>query len=544
MKGLRGVLVVLVLFGLMAALCIGPIGAWLYTREVNPVRREAMQLDVAQQAWQYQFDRQRVMADQMRWEPFWNTVATSVAAVTPVVVVVLLTVLVVGLILLALRGLSYIQARNEADRLLVRPDPQTGHIPIFRGHIEAGLTLPAAMEAALITAQANRDERGKLTTGVDWKAVAQSNVRSLHFKDGNEHNRLTTAGRPLSAVPTSAAALTAPGTGRIWHLEDLGNPPAHIPFPLPWGIGEMGETVWTPLNGRHRLVGGTTQSGKTQLLQSQLDWLIQHLTLDQIRFFLIDPKHTGLVPFWRVPHTLDFGTDVPAWTRLLRFLDEERDRRQQMFKAEGIGPWHPDMVDPSNQPLPFLYLVIDELADVLTDHESHRLLLRVCSMGASAGVGVTGATQFPSVEYVTQDLKTNMRDRACGAVPDFNSSRVILDRSGAEDIVPDSYRFLGNWETPSPVFQPVHAGYLPVPTLVTPAPRPSSVVVEPNQEDILLDALRAGPLTRTEVYNLYGNSILQDDLDRMVRLLVEEGRVVEFERQGGRGRPAQMVKLA
>lgn len=498
-----------------------------------------------------QIAEQQALDDHYRWASVRTSVASTLTVAIPVgfIVIAIGSMLLLGVY--TLREVQRVHHKHTLSKHFVLPDEKTGAWPVSVLSAIDGATIEMALLWTQLRGETERAHAANMLAHADLSKI--KDLRHLTLRDGNDRtvNRMP-ASRPILTAPPAGSGGLVPNqpTNRVIGMNELGQSPE--PYALPWGLDPLtGEAIWTSLPGRHRLIAGATQSGKSQLVQMQLKHLTDNYTEDQLGLILIDPKHTGLAPFWNHPLTMDFGNDVHDWQRVLDNLEQERDRRQRMFQQHQMHTWQPGQVDPDGQPVPLLLLVIDELAQVLDDADSLKRLISLCALGASAGISVTGMTQYASSALVAQHLKANMVERVCGYVPDNLTSRAVLDRGGAEMLAP--YQFLGNWSVPPTPFQAPYAGYMPVGKglvvegharpAATSVVAPSVQTIQTSPEQQLLDALAGGPMSRTAIYQLFGNTITQDEVNVLVSRLKAAGKVVEYKERGTGGRPAEMLRL-
>lgn len=206
------------------------------------------------------------------------------------------------------------------------------------------------------------------------------------------------------------------------------------------GTGAGGEAVVADLGKMpHLLIAGATGSGKTVCLNSIICCLLLHNTPNDIRFIMVDPKRVELTPFNSIPHlAAPVIVDVNKALGTLRWLNQEMDKRYQRLAATGARNiegynrgWQ------GEEKLPYLVLIIDELADVMMAgyEEVERILCRLAQLARATGIHLIVATQRPSVDVVTGLIKANFPTRVSFAVTSQVDSRTILDMGGAEKLL-------------------------------------------------------------------------------------------------------------
>lgn len=214
-------------------------------------------------------------------------------------------------------------------------------------------------------------------------------------------------------------------------------------LPIVLGRDVSGEVITADLARMpHLLIAGATGSGKSVCINSIIATLLMNHTPDELRFLMIDPKRVELTLFDAIPHLLrpvvvDVEKAVPALFQCVA----EMDRRYKEFAATGVRniEGYNRLVerDPERKPLPYLVLVIDELADLmmLAADEVERTLCRLAQLARATGIHLVVATQRPSVDVVTGLIKANFPTRISFMVTSQVDSRTILDTVGAEKLL-------------------------------------------------------------------------------------------------------------
>ncbi|MFQ5872655.1 MAG: DNA translocase FtsK [Dehalococcoidia bacterium] len=209
---------------------------------------------------------------------------------------------------------------------------------------------------------------------------------------------------------------------------------------LALGKGSAGEVVVDSL-GRmpHLLIAGATGSGKSVCITSLISCLLMQNSPDEVRFVLIDPKRVELLSFSTLPHLITpVIVDLVKVVGTLKWITQEMDRRYVVMAsaaARNIEGYN-KKVD-GKQRLPYLVVVIDELADLmsLAPYDVEQYLTRIAQMGRATGIHLIVATQRPSVDVITGLIKANFPTRLSFAVTSMMDSRVILDTGGAEKLL-------------------------------------------------------------------------------------------------------------
>ncbi len=214
----------------------------------------------------------------------------------------------------------------------------------------------------------------------------------------------------------------------------------------------------------HLLIAGATGSGKTVCLNSIIACLLFNATPDEVKLLMVDPKMVELVGFNGIPHLIaPVVTDVSKVVNVLKWSTREMERRYKLFAACGArnidGYNRLPASRRDGEQLPFIVVIIDELADVMmmAPEETERLICRLAQMARATGIHLLIATQRPSVDVITGLIKANFPARISFAVTSQIDSRVVLDMAGAEKLLgrgdmlymaPDSsktVRLQGTW---------------------------------------------------------------------------------------------------
>jgi S-DNA-T family DNA segregation ATPase FtsK/SpoIIIE len=190
----------------------------------------------------------------------------------------------------------------------------------------------------------------------------------------------------------------------------------------------------------HLLIAGSTGSGKSVCVNSLIATLLFTHTPDQLRFLMVDPKMVELTSFNGIPHLIaPVVTNFEQVVGALAWATREMERRYKLFAETGsrsITAYNQN-VSSSEDRLPFLVVVIDELADLMmmAPDEVERHICRIAQMARATGIHLVIATQRPSVDVVTGLIKANFPTRIAFAVTSQIDSRVILDTPGAERLL-------------------------------------------------------------------------------------------------------------
>ena len=207
----------------------------------------------------------------------------------------------------------------------------------------------------------------------------------------------------------------------------------------------------------HALVAGTTGSGKSVTIHSIITSLLYRNGPDDLKLILIDPKRVELTLYNSIPHLLTpVITDAKKTILALKWAAKEMDRRYDILEAESvrdIESYHKNVVDKnqkktkknndgtteevSAERMPYLVIIIDELADIMTSYprELESAIVRLAQMSRAVGIHLILSTQRPEVNVITGLIKANIPARVALKVSSQIDSRTILDAGGAEKLL-------------------------------------------------------------------------------------------------------------
>ncbi|OLD17764.1 MAG: cell division protein FtsK [Acidobacteriales bacterium 13_1_40CM_3_55_5] len=213
-----------------------------------------------------------------------------------------------------------------------------------------------------------------------------------------------------------------------------------------------GRIVTADLNGMpHLLIAGSTGTGKSVAINAMIMSVLYKATPDQVRLVLVDPKRLELGVYEGVPHlytpiitepklaAVALRNAVREMERRLKLLAEKGvrniDQYNKLFDDEGTRSLFGE--DSEDRPLPFIVIIIDELADLmmLDSGNVEESVTRLAQMARAVGIHLVLATQRPSVDVITGLIKANFPARMSFRVATKVDSRTILDANGAEALL-------------------------------------------------------------------------------------------------------------
>ena len=241
------------------------------------------------------------------------------------------------------------------------------------------------------------------------------------------------------------------------------------PLTLALGKDIGGNSVVADLSRMpHLLIAGTTGSGKSVAINAMVLSLLYKATPEHVRLIMVDPKMLELSVYEGIPHLLTpVVTDMKEAANALRWCVAEMDRRYRLMAALGvrnIGGYNRKVKDaieagepipdpmfmpppfedeektferPMLTPLPFIVVIIDELADMMmiVGKKVEELIARLAQKARASGIHMLLATQRPSVDVITGLIKANIPTRIAFQVSAKVDSRTILDQMGAENLL-------------------------------------------------------------------------------------------------------------
>jgi S-DNA-T family DNA segregation ATPase FtsK/SpoIIIE len=214
------------------------------------------------------------------------------------------------------------------------------------------------------------------------------------------------------------------------------------PLKLALGQDVSGHPVIVDLTSMpHLLIAGATGSGKSVCINAIVACLLTTHTPETLRLLMIDPKMVELVNYNGIPHLLaPVVTELEKVVGVLSWAVREMDRRYKLFAKEGVRNiigYNEKMVSEAHEILPYIVLIVDELADLMmmAPDEVERTITRIAQMARATGMHLIIATQRPSVDVVTGLIKANFPARIAFAVTSQIDSRVIIDTPGAERLL-------------------------------------------------------------------------------------------------------------
>ena len=205
------------------------------------------------------------------------------------------------------------------------------------------------------------------------------------------------------------------------------------------GRDVSGEPVFANIDKMpHLLVAGATGSGKSIFVHSLLISLLYKNSPETLKLILIDPKRVELSVYDGIPHLISpVITENKKAAGVFRWAISEMEKRYEMLQRSGSRDIKSYNASHREEPMPFIVIAIDELADLMSSfgREVEGSIVRLAQMARATGIHLILATQRPSVEVITGLIKANITARVALQVASQIDSRTIIDTPGAEKLL-------------------------------------------------------------------------------------------------------------
>ncbi|MFB7139494.1 DNA translocase FtsK [Gottfriedia sp. NPDC056225] len=250
----------------------------------------------------------------------------------------------------------------------------------------------------------------------------------------------------------SAVGIEVPNTSittvLLREVLEAKNPKLQNPLAVSLGKDIAGDAVFAELNKMpHLLVAGATGSGKSVCINGIIVSILMNAKPSEVKLMLIDPKMVELNVYNGIPHLLTpVVTNPKKASQALRKVVSEMERRYELFSHSGtrniegyneLTKQNNAMTDSKQPLLPFIVVIVDELADLMmvASSDVEDSITRLAQMARAAGIHLIIATQRPSVDVITGVIKANIPSRIAFSVSSQTDSRTILDTGGAEKLL-------------------------------------------------------------------------------------------------------------
>ena len=244
-------------------------------------------------------------------------------------------------------------------------------------------------------------------------------------------------GRSLVGLELPNRSLEIVPLQKMLKSKILKNASSKLTFAL--GLNVSGEPVLADIDKMpHVLIAGATGSGKSVCINSIISTILFRASPEEVKFILVDPKRVELTVYNNIPHLLTPVIVEPEKVvSALKWAISEMEHRYKLFAEVGVRNIAGYNELSGFQALPYLVIVIDELADIIlfAPSEVEDSITRLAQMARATGIHLVVATQRPSVDVLTGLIKANINCRIAFNVNSMVDSRVIIDAPGAEKLL-------------------------------------------------------------------------------------------------------------
>lgn len=230
-----------------------------------------------------------------------------------------------------------------------------------------------------------------------------------------------------------------PAIVRLRHMFETNQFKKGGALPLALGLDVSGEPMVADLATMpHILIAGQTGSGKSVGINTILMSLLFTHSPKHLRLLLVDPKRVELTGYNGIPHLIaPVIVDPPKVVNALKWVVSEMDRRYRLFEERKVKDLLEFNKKHRDETLPYLVVVIDELADLMAiaGKAVEGSVVRIAQLARATGIHLVIATQRPSTNVITGVIKANFPTRIAFTVSSNTDSRVILDTGGADKLL-------------------------------------------------------------------------------------------------------------
>ena len=282
----------------------------------------------------------------------------------------------------------------------------------------------------------------KLSSGVNVKKISSitDNIK-MNLSARTIRIEAPIPGKSNVGIEVPNNQIRTVGFSEIVMVDEFKN--ARQPLTFALGLDIDGNPIHTSIAKMpHGLIAGGTGSGKSVCVNGLLVSLLLKYSPEDLKLILVDPKQVELILYQDLPHlATPVITDPKMASEALKWACEEMDRRYKAFssaRARDIEGFNERIKnDPSIRKLPYLVIVIDELADLMLTcgNDVEASIQRITQMGRASGVHLIVATQRPTTDVVKGTIKANIPCRIAFRVSQYVDSATILDQGGAENLL-------------------------------------------------------------------------------------------------------------
>lgn len=215
------------------------------------------------------------------------------------------------------------------------------------------------------------------------------------------------------------------------------------PMNVVLGVNISGEPVYMDISKMpHGLIAGGTGSGKSVCINCIICSILYKAHPDDVKLILIDPKRVEFKRYSGIPHLATPIITEPKMANLaLQWVVDEMENRYTLFESAGVAQYkeyvEEEVHDVRLKHIPYLVVIIDELADLMmtAGNEVETSIMRIAQKARAAGIHLIVATQRPTTDIVSGNIKTNIPTRIAFKVRQAIDSNIIIDHAGAEKLL-------------------------------------------------------------------------------------------------------------
>jgi S-DNA-T family DNA segregation ATPase FtsK/SpoIIIE len=335
---------------------------------------------------------------------------------------------------------SHTQADVRALQAMIENTLEDFNVPVRVVHVESGPTVTQFGVEPLYLERAGQRRKVRVS-----RIVNLADDLALALAAPAVRIEAPVPGRPYVGIEVPNPEKTMVGLRGILESPVMRKEGGLLPLAL--GRNTAGSPVVLDLvRTPHILIAGATGSGKSVCINTIIVGLLMQHGPETLRFVMVDPKMVELPGYNGIPHLLGkVITEVDHVMGALTWLLLQMDDRYRLFREVGVRnilaynerARKQRKGETQLEPLPYIVLVIDELADLMMTaaEDIERQICRLAQMARATGIHLVLATQRPSVDVVTGLIKANFPTRIAFAVTSQTDSRVILDSPGAERLL-------------------------------------------------------------------------------------------------------------
>ena len=278
----------------------------------------------------------------------------------------------------------------------------------------------------------------ELQTWNDERFCLCLSKRVVHFADSEgvplvKSESLTPAiGKPCSHIPSWTEVFSS----AVWR-EQANQTVPRLPLMLGWSEDEGKEIVVNLTELPHLLIGGSTGSGKSVLVNQLINSLVEANPPEQLRLVLFDPKYLEFRLYQQLPHLLAPVINEPGkMLRALKWLLEEMNRRYRLMAESGVRNLLEYNALENAPKMPYIVVVLDEFADLMCYHglEFEKAMIPLTAKSRAAGIHLIACTQRIDRKVITGPILANFSHRVALQVVDKHNSKLLLEHAGAETL--------------------------------------------------------------------------------------------------------------